>query len=131
MRLLLDCDVLLDVLLAREPHLEESAEVLDWAEAHPGSVAVAWHTLANLHYLSSDGARGFIRELLEFARVPRTGTAEMVEALELPLADLEDAMQVAAAGSFGAQVIVTRNLRDFRDSPIQALSPPDVLPLLQ
>lgn len=32
MRLLFDCDVLLDVALKREPHFSAGAAVLDWAE---------------------------------------------------------------------------------------------------
>ncbi len=36
MRVFLDTDVLLDVLLAREEHFQNSAAVVDWAEAHSG-----------------------------------------------------------------------------------------------
>ena len=43
---LIDTDVLLDVALAREPHVQHSAAVLRWAEAG-GKAAVAWHTLTN------------------------------------------------------------------------------------
>lgn len=60
MRLFIDTDILLDVLLERPGHFEASARVLDWAEAHPGQCAVSWHGLANIHYLSKDGAEDFI-----------------------------------------------------------------------
>ena len=126
MRLFIDTDVLLDVLLERKEHFDASARVLDWAEAHPGKCAVSWHGLANIHYLSKDGARGFIAELTDFCVVPGAGTWEMKRALELDFADLEDAMQVSAALLFGAQIIVTRNRSDFRKSPIKALSPGDL-----
>ena len=46
MKALIDTDVLLDVALAREPHVQHSAAVLRWAEAG-GKAAVAWHTLTN------------------------------------------------------------------------------------
>ena len=45
--------------------------------------------------------------------------------------DLEDAMQAAAAMLFGAQLILTRNLRDYRRSPIKAIAPEAVLKLLE
>ncbi|MCC5790332.1 MAG: PIN domain-containing protein [Opitutales bacterium] len=125
MRLFLDTDVLLDVLLGREEYYEASAAVLDWAEAHPGQCAVSWHGLANIHSLSKDGAWDFIEELTDFCIIPGTGTAEMKRALELGFTDLEDAMQTSAALLFGAQVIVTRNLADYRRSPIKALRPGD------
>jgi len=125
MRLFLDTDILLDVLLEREKHYEASARLLDWAEAHPGQCAVSWHGLANIHYLSKDGAWGFIEELTEFCVIPATGTADMKRALGLGFTDLEDAMQTAAALRFEAQIIVTRNLSDYRRSPIKAVRPGD------
>ncbi|MCC5841487.1 MAG: PIN domain-containing protein [Opitutales bacterium] len=126
MRLFLDTDILLDVLLERPGHYEASAAVLDWAEAHPGRCAVSWHGLANIHYLSRDGAWAFIAELTDFCVIPGAGTTEMKRALELGFTDLEDAMQTSTALLFGAQVIVTRNLADYRRSPIKALRPEEV-----
>lgn len=102
MRLLIDCDVLLDILLKRDDHFAASAALVDWAEAHPGSACVAWHTIANLEYLCIGTTGEFIRELLEFAEIPRVGTHEMLYALDLPFGDLEDAMQTATAMAFGA-----------------------------
>lgn len=131
MRLFIDTDVMLDVLLNREPHVKESGQVLDWAEEHPGLAAVSWHGLANLHYLSKTGAEDFIAELLGFAEIPRTGSEHMRQALDLRFGDLEDAMQAAAAVLFNAQAIVTRNTRDFETSPIKASTPREILPVLR
>ncbi len=125
MRLFIDTDILLDVLLERKGHFEESAAVLDWAETHPGQCAVSWHGLANIHYLSKDGAWEFIEDLTDFCVIPGTGTSEMKRALGLGFADLEDAMQVSSALLFGAQLIVTRNLPDYKQSPIKAVTPGD------
>lgn len=127
MRIFIDTDVLLDVLLARKPHFSASATLLDWAEAHPGKASVSWHGLANLHYLSKDGARSFIQDLLEFCEVPATGSMEMRQALELDFKDMEDAMQTAAALKFNAQAIATRNVGDYRKSPIAVHTPSELL----
>ena len=130
MRIFIDTDVLLDVLLKRDPFFTASAKVLDWAEAHAGCAAVSWHGLANLHYISKNGAESFTRELLGFAAIPGTGTSQLLQALELGFADLEDAMQVSSALLFGAQILVTRNVGDFRTSPIRAIPPEEALALL-
>ena len=45
----------------------------------------------------------------------------------LAVRDFEDAMQVAAATAGSAEVIVTRNARDYRRSPIRALTPAALL----
>ncbi len=130
MRLLIDTDVLLDFAIGREPYFQASKEILNWGNHHPRQCAVAWHSLANLNYLIKSGAASFISDLLEFVEVPRTGTQEMRYALNLKFSDLEDAMQVSAGMLFGAQIIVSRNVKHYRKSPIRVMSPIEILPLL-
>ncbi|MDX2227918.1 MAG: PIN domain-containing protein [Verrucomicrobiae bacterium] len=125
MRLLIDCDVLLDVALGRTPHSRDSGSVLTWAEKNPGQSAVAWHSLANLHYLTDGKARHFIFDLLHFVEIAPVSTSLMQQALSLPMNDLEDAMQSVCASAFGAQLIVTRNIKDYQKSPVPALKPVD------
>lgn len=89
---------------------------------------MAWHTVATLAYLierqqSAVSASAFINGLLGWADVARTGRADALAALTLPLADFEDALQAAAAMACGANFIVTRNERDFKASPVPALTP--------
>ena len=122
MRALIDTDVLLDVALAREPHLQHSAAVLRWAEAG-GDAAVAWHTLTNCAYLLESGGRPFLVRLLQLVDVASVGPADARRALALAMSDVDDAFQAAAALAWQADVIVTRNLKDYRGSPVRALSP--------
>ena len=127
MKLHLDCDAILDVALDREDFVEASGLVLDWAQQNPGKVSVAWHTLSNLNYMIKTDSRPFIKALCEFVEIPPSGNPEITIALELKMKDFEDAMQVAAAQQFGAQVIVTRNTKDYSHSPIKALTPQELL----
>lgn len=129
MRALLDTDLLLDVALAREPHAHDSASVLRWAESG-GTAAVAWHSLSNCAYLLKGGGRPFLKRLLRLVEVAPVATADARRALELPMADLEDAFQAAAALAWRADLIVTRNLIDYRRSPIRACSPAAFLKLV-
>ena len=130
--MLLDTDVLIDVALDRRPHSGPSSELLDRIERGSRRGFVAWHTLSNFYYLvtSSRGdadTRDFIAELLRFVAVAPADTPALRYAVSLPMADFEDAMQVAAARACGARYIVTRNIRDFSGSPIPALTPRDAL----
>ena len=93
---------------------------------------VAWHTLSNFHYLvtparGAAGTRDFIAELVRFVAVAPADTAALRYAVSLPMADFEDALQVAAARACGARHIVTRNVRDFARSPIPAVTPREAL----
>ncbi len=130
--ILLDTDVLIDIALDRRPHAAPSSELLDRVERGARRAFVAWHTLSNFYYLvtparGDTATRDFIAELIRFVAVAPADTAALRYALSLPMADFEDAMQVAAARASGARHIVTRNVRDFTRSPIPAMSPRDAL----
>ena len=133
--MLLDTDVLIDLALDRRPHADAAAEVLDRLQRGPKRAFVAWHTLSNFYYLvaprrSGVGARDFIEQLTRFVAVTTTDTDAVRYAADLPMADFEDAMQVAAARACGATHIITRNVSDFTRSPIPALTPQDALDAL-
>lgn len=88
--------------------------------------------ISNVYYVvasrrSAQAAHEFIADLPSFVEVARTGTAAMRYAVSLPMADFEDALQVAAASACGARSIVTRNVRDFARSPIPAITPAEAL----
>ena len=122
-RALIDSEVLLDVALNREPFFADAAGVIRWAQDEPGKLGVAWHSLSNIAYLVKPDARAFINHLLQFIEVAATGTREAKQALGFPMADLEDAMQTAAALAFDAMFIVSRNAKDYKNSPIPAITP--------
>jgi predicted nucleic acid-binding protein len=121
-RALIDTDVLLDVALKREPHATASAAVLRWAEGG-GAAAVAWHSLTNCACLLEGGGRPFLVRLLQLVDVASVGGADARRALQLPMNRIDDAFQAAAALAWGADTIVTRNLGNYRRSPVGALSP--------
>jgi predicted nucleic acid-binding protein len=131
MRVLVDADVLIDVALDRAPHAEASSRLLDALEARPGSGYVAWHSIANLYYLVAPArgrhdARSFVADLVRFIDVAPASAESVRVATRLPLKDFEDALQVVAALACGAEVIATRNIKDFRGSPVPANSPAEV-----
>ncbi len=124
----------MDVALDRQP-FSDASELLDRLQTGPKRAFVAWHTLSNFYYLvtpTSGGsdARAFIGELVRFVAVADSGTDAMDFALQLDMADFEDAMQVAAARTTGARFVVTRNARDFRASPIPTIIPAEALETL-
>ena len=132
MIVLLDTDVLVDLALERRPHAEPAAELIDALEHRPGNAFVAWHSISNFYYLvtpsrGKDSARRFLMELVQFVDVSPTTTESLRFAGGLEMKDFEDAMQVAAAVACQADVIATRNLRDYAKAPVKALKPAVVL----
>lgn len=132
MKLLLDADVLLDTALRRLPFSADSDQVVQWCQETPHSALVAWHSISNLYYLlrpdvGDARTRGFISDLMQFVSVASGGRDAVRQALLIPMRDFEDALQVAAALSGGAELIVTRNIRDFTRSPLKAVTPSQFL----
>ena len=128
MILLVDTDILLDVALDRRPHTTAAAELLDALEQRAATGFIAWHSVANFHYLvvskqGSAATKAFLLELMRFVQVAPTSTDSVRYAAGLPMRDFEDALQVAAAVACGANTIATRNVRDYARSPVRAATP--------
>jgi len=128
-KILIDCDVLLDVMAGREKFLADSARVLDACETGKIHGAIAWHTLANAYYLADDGKRAlkFFDDLFSFVEVIGGDTEAARTAICSGFADFEDALQSVCAAKFGADFIVTRNVKDYRLSRIKAIAPADFI----
>ena len=127
MKILLDCDVLLDVMAGREKFLADSARVLDTCETGEIHGVIAWHTLANAYYLADDGKKAlkFFEDLLSFIEVAGGDTDLALEAIRAGFADFEDALQSVCARKFEADFIITRNVKDYKLSAVRAMSPSD------
>ena len=130
MLLLLDINIILDVVFQRPGEPASSALIGSCNEQH--QAWLAWHSVATLAYLiererNPAVARELVTGLLSWARVATTEHQDAVQALQLPMSDFEDALQVSAAQACGADYIITRNGRDFVQSPLPALSPEEFL----
>lgn len=136
MKVLVDSDVLLDAALSRDPHADDAFALLDALEVRPRSGYVAWHSVSNVYYLvrgpkGKEDTKAYISDLFRFIRVAPASTAAIQRALRLPISDFEDAMQVVCAEACDADVIATRNTKDYRRSPVPPMTPRKVLDQLQ
>jgi hypothetical protein len=132
MKIFVDCDVLIDVGLGREPFCSASGELLDYLANNQNGGFIAWHSIANFFYITAksdikDERKTFIAELCSFLKIVPASNQNLTVALELPFSDFEDAMQCACAIACEADFIVTRNVNDYKNSPIKALTPEQVL----
>ena len=107
--------------------------LLRWCEANAApaaSAAIASHSVANAAFYLKGKAEPFFRRTLGFVDVVPLDRAATMRALDLPMDDLEDALQAVGAVRFGADYIVTRDLRDFTNSPVPAIPPAGFLALV-
>jgi predicted nucleic acid-binding protein len=127
-RLLLDLNVILDVLLDREPHVVASAAL--WTLVEEGRVValVPAHGVTTVFYLVSKArgravAREVIGDLLAVFGVAAVDEQVVRRATALDLADFEDAVTAAAAEAAGCEAVITRDPVGFAGSPIRAVEP--------
>lgn len=132
MRVLFDVDVLVDVLAEREPHVRQSAALLGLAESGEIDGIAAAHTLPTLFYLTrrrSDVATAYaaVYRLTRILDVAPADHDRIVQALALEWPDFEDALQAACALHAGVDAIATRNVRDYRELPVDVLTPAELM----
>ena len=135
MKLLLDINVLLDVLLQRDPWAEAAAHLLTRIERGEASGFVAGHTLTTIHYVVSrardrQSAASAVSDLLRFLEVVPIEKVDFSQALVLPMDDFEDAVQASAALKIGADYVVTRGEKGFGGLTIPSVNSGEVLSLL-
>lgn len=132
MRVFLDTNILLDVVEARPGLVEDSSAVLVLCDEIQADLFIAWHSLATLYYLirrrRSEAATIYeIDRILVWANIAPVDSDSATRARSLSFSDFEDAMQCVCAENCLADIIVTRNVKDFAASPIRVFSPADFL----
>ena len=132
MKLLIDGNVVLDVLLNREPHVTDSAKVWKLCETEQAEGYLSTLTFANLVYvmrkeLDPERIEDVLRKLSLIFRFTDLNVSDMNNAAAMKWSDFEDALQAATADRLHADYIITRNVRDFNRSKVIAFTPTEFL----
>jgi len=135
MKVLLDTNIIVDILSKREGY-EDSLQVLRSCEIKKIDGYVSTTTVTDVMYilrrhLPPEKLREAVQTLLITVGVSGVQKADITRAFSSVMKDFEDAVQASCAKRIKAEYIVTRNLRDFEESPVQAVSPADLLKLLK
>jgi predicted nucleic acid-binding protein len=132
MRALLDTNIILDVLLRREPWVAQASEL--WRAHDQGRLRghVMASAITDIFYVArklvgQDLARKAVRTCLATFEICVVDRAALELAESLPGSDLEDNLQIACAQIARLDAIVTRDQTGFAASPVQTLSPADAL----
>ena len=129
MRALIDTNVILDVLLDRKAFLPASADV--WIANEQGVFEgfVSAITPVNVYYIArsskkdKNAARQLVSAVLDAFQVCTVSMEDLRAAIPSNVDDYEDAVQVVNALKAQVDVIVTRDLKDYANSPIRAVAP--------
>lgn len=123
----IDSDVLLDVILNRPTFYSASAQILSLPIDSGYNFCTAVHTLINVHYFTkkhfgAETAIEAIKLLSKQLRVLGEDASTINDAIASDFKDFEDAVQYFAAKNAGVDLIITRNIKDYKNSTIPVLT---------
>lgn len=132
MKVIVDTNVVLDVLLARQPFAHAAAKLFALTERSRIEAWVCATTVTTIDYLLSQAiprskAREAVRRLLTIFEVALVNRSVLERALASSMQDFEDAVLAEAGALAGATIIVTRNARDFSRASLPAFTPQEFL----
>ena len=132
-KILFDTDVILDFFFDRKPHSEIASQLLSLCESKRLAGFVTPVICSNVYYILRRTARhnkviDKLKQLLMIVDVVQMNGDVVRWALNSDFRDFEDALQnYAVVRTNQINVIVTRNIKDYRNSKLGVLTPENYL----
>ena len=136
MKILVDTNIILDVLLKREPHNRAAQVIMTKCAEREITGYLAAHSIPNIFYVlrkeySQAERRKFIRNLCEIFRISDLNAEKIMSAIDNEqFSDFEDCLQEECAVAETVDYIVSRNLADFKQSRVKVVEPDEFMKLL-
>lgn len=136
MKVLVDTNILIDYITIREPFYDSAFKVITLCADKKVKCAIAAHSIPTMYYLlrreMTDSARRIvIKRFLEIFDVALFEKDMVISALDREdFKDFEDCLQDECAANISADYIVTRNIKDYQNSTVPAITPNEFLKLI-
>ena len=135
MRALSDTNIILDVLCQRERFFENSSMVFKLCEMKKLDGVISALSIPNLVYimrkeLDHDAIKIVLQKLSLIFKIEDLKAADLLKAAVMDFKDYEDAHQSICAERTNADFIISRNVKDFQNSSVKAVTPEEFLNML-
>ena len=137
MKVLVDTNVVLDVLLKQAPFYKDSFVIFQLADNRNINGGLAAISVTNVFFLlrkaKKDSAEVYrlMDDLTAIFTVVPVSETTIASALALRWKDFEDAVQFVTAKENGVEIIITRNKDDYKASDIPCMSPTKFIAYLE
>ena len=127
-KLFLDTNIVLDLLAKRDPFYNEAASLFSMADKKKIQLSVSALTFATVNYIvsrqkSEEEAKIILRKLKLLVHVVSLdGKVVDLSLNDSDFTDFEDALQYYSALENGVDVIITRNLKDFKMAQLPVMT---------
>ncbi|RKR82202.1 putative nucleic acid-binding protein [Mucilaginibacter gracilis] len=128
-----DTNIIIDLLADRQPFSKFAIEIFDKAEKKQVQLYTSSHSYATTHYLlkkylPEHELRELLLSLLDMVTIIAVDVTIIKNSLQSKHKDFEDAIQIFAANTIPQMdFLVTRNLKDFKDTGVKVLPPDELL----
>ena len=131
-KLFIDSDVLLDLLLDREPFSENTADLIEKSIETDVKLCSSLLSIANMHYIigrleNKKKADLKIQKILKIVSIENLGQSVIDKAIKSKFKDFEDSIQNFCAIDAGHEIIITRNTKDYKESKLSVFTPREYL----
>lgn len=134
-RLFLDTNIVIDVLERREPFWHDAVRLFTMAYNKQVQLVVSPITYTTASFLlrkhGPDGVRSLLSNFRQLSKVATTNERTVDDSLASQFKDFEDAMQYYTALKAKADIIITRNGKDFATSKIPIMTVAEYLESLE
>lgn len=133
MKVLLDTNITIDILTKREPNYKDSVAcyekiVLDGHKAVVSTISVADVMYITRKYFSNKEEQlTKVSDFIDTLRIAKVSAKDLKFAFSGVITDFEDALQAYCAKRYRVKYIITRNVKDYKFSPVKAITPEDFL----
>ncbi len=135
-KLFIDTNIVIDLLSQREPFFEDSASLFSMADKKIIELSVSSLTIANTSYIllrqmSSNKAKTILRKLRLIVKILPLDDKIIGLALnDDTFSDFEDGLQHFSAIENNQDIIITRNLKDFKNSKLPVMTAKQFLKII-
>ena len=132
-KVFVDANIIVDLIADRKPFSKFAVELFEKAERNEVLLFTSSHAIATTHYLlkkylEEKPLREVIYHVLEYMQIVAIDQDIIKKGLKSKYKDFEDALQILCAYNVEKlDYIVTRNIKDFKDSEIPAFPPDELL----
>ncbi len=135
MRILFDTNVILDVLLLRQPYEVEATKLVASVERSEINGVLCANSITTIYYLINKAvgreiAINSVNSLTMMFDVVPVNKIVLQNALKSKSLDFEDAVLNESAVNSGVDGIVTRNPKDFKSSTLPIYNPKELITVL-
>ena len=129
----LDINILIDIVANRKPFAKNAIAIFNFCQSNNITIYSTSHSVATVHYIAKKNVdeielRSIIEDLLDTISIISVTESILRKSLKSIHKDFEDAIQIISAQTVNKMdCIVTRDLKDYKNSELKVFTPDQFL----